>query len=218
MARPGEVISHWHVLLPDHRASALDYYGAVEEELKRREVPGLRTERVDWREGGVTSAKREYLRIGRERLTFDLCAAPFGTGYFFSWWLATQRSPFAVLLGYAGLILVVGALAMFVGKLGMVIGLIMFLVALLAALAGVEHLARASSSELEDGVQAIPLIGTLYNNFFKPATYYAHDTTLMFQESVRQAVSAVISNERNAQGLRALSPDEERPQIRDLLR
>ena len=218
MARPGEVISHWHVLLDDHHASALDYYVAVEEELKRREVPGLRTERVDYREGGVTTAKREYLRIARERLTFDLCAAPFGTGYFFSWWLATQRSPYAAFFGYVGLIVVVGALALFVGKLGMMIGLIMFLIALLASLAGVEHFTRGGNTDLEEAVQAIPLIGTLYNNFFKPATYYAHDTTLMFQESVRQAVSTVIASERSAQGLRALSPDEERPQIRDLLR
>src|SRR6188474_2416272 len=120
MARP-EVVSHWHKLLEDQQASALDFYGAVEEELKRRDVPGLQLERVDWREGGVTSAKREYLRIGRERLTFDLCAAPFGTGYFFSWWVAKQKSPYAAMLGYAGLIVVIGVLGLFISKLGMII-------------------------------------------------------------------------------------------------
>ena len=138
MARP-EVISHWHKLLEDQQASALDFYCAVEEELKRREVPGLQLERVDWREGGVTSAKREYLRIGRERLTFDLCAAPFGTGYFFSWWVAKQKSPYAGIFGLVGLILVLIALGLFVSKLGMFFGFIVFLIAFLGALAGVER-------------------------------------------------------------------------------
>ena len=217
MARP-EVVSHWHKLLEDQRASALDFYGAVEEELKRREVPGLQLERVDWREGGVTSAKREYLRIGRERLTFDLCGAPYGTGYFYSWWVARQKSPYAGILGYVGLIVVLAALGLFVSKLGMVIGLIMFLIALLASLAGVEHASRAGNAALEEFVQAIPGVGAMYDSFFKPVTYYSLDTAIMFQESVSKAVGTVIANERNAQGLRALSPDEERPQIRDLLR
>lgn len=217
MARP-EVISHWHKLLEDQRASALDFYVEVEEELKRRELPGLQLERVDWREGGVTSAKREYLRIGRERLTFDLCAAPYGTGYFFSWWVARQKSPYAGMLGYVGLIVVLGALGLFISKLGMIIGLIMFLIALLASLAGVEHAARAGNAALEETVQAIPVVGMMYDSFFKPVTYYSLDTAIMFQESVSRAVGTVIANERNAQDLRALSPDEERPQIRDLLR
>jgi hypothetical protein len=217
MARP-EVVSHWHKLLDDQQQSALDFYAAVEEELRRRELPGLRLERVDWHEGGVTSAKREYLRIGRDRLTFDLCAAPYGKGYFFSWWVAKQKSQYAGMLGYVGLIVVLAALGLFISKLGMMIGLIMFLIALLASMAGVEHASRAGNVQLEEVVQAIPGVGLMYNSFFKPATYYSLDSAIMFQESVSRAVGTVIANERNAQGLRALSPDEERPQIRDLLR
>ncbi len=41
-----------------------------------------------WKEGGVLSAKREYLRIQRGNLAFDVCTAPHGSGYFFSWWMA----------------------------------------------------------------------------------------------------------------------------------
>lgn len=41
-------------------------------------------ERVEFSEGGLLSAKRTYLRMTRERLVFDICAAPFGTAYFFS--------------------------------------------------------------------------------------------------------------------------------------
>jgi hypothetical protein len=61
-----------------------EFYAAVERELKDREVPGLEIFYVDFAEGGLLSAKREYLRMTRERLVFDICAAPFGTAYFFS--------------------------------------------------------------------------------------------------------------------------------------
>lgn len=217
MARRGEIISHWHLLADDMRASALNYYSAVEEELKRREVPSIQTERIDWREGGVHTAKREYLRITRERLTFDLCAAPFGAGYFFSWWLAVQRSPFAVILGYAGLVVLVGIAVWFMGKFGLMMGLFLFLIALAAGLATVEQAAKAGNILPEDAVQSMPLVGPLYDRLFKPETYYSLDTTIMFQESVRRAINTVIAGERTAQGLRALSPDEERPQVRSLL-
>lgn len=217
MARRGDVVSHWHILADDMRASALNYYAAIEEELARRTVPGIRTERVDWREGGVHTAKREYLRVTRERLTFDLCAAPYGAGYFFSWWLGVQRSPFAAILGYAGLVVLVGIAAWLIGQFGLAAGLLLFLIALAACLVAVEQGAKAGNTLPEDAVQSMPLVGPLYDRLFKPETYYSLDTTIMFQESVRRAVNIVIAGERSAQGLRALSPDEERPQMRSLL-
>ena len=217
MARRGEVISHWHLLADDMRASALNYYAAIEEELKRREVPSIRTERVDWREGGITTAKREYLRVTRERLTFDLCAAPFGAGFFFSWWLAVQRSPYASVLGYAGLVVFLGIAAAMIGNMGIMAGGFLFLVALAVALTVVSQLAGDGTTLPEDAVQSMPAIGALYDKVFRPETYYSLDTTIMFQESVRRAVNTVIAGERSAQGLRALSPDEERPQVRSLL-
>jgi hypothetical protein len=217
MARRGEIISHWHLLADDMRASALNYYSAIEEELKRREVPSVRTERVDWREGGITTAKREYLRVTRERLTFDLCAAPFGAGFFFSWWLAVQRSPYAAVLGYAGLVVLLGLAVAMIGNMGMMAGGFLFLVALAVVLTVVSQLAGDGNTLPEDAVQSMPAIGALYDKVFRPETYYSLDTTIMFQESVRRAVNTVISGERSAQGLRALSPDEERPQVRSLL-
>lgn len=39
---------------------------------------------MEFSEGGLLSVKRDYLRLMRERLVFDICAAAFGTGYFFS--------------------------------------------------------------------------------------------------------------------------------------
>jgi hypothetical protein len=46
------VVGSWHL------------YALVEEAIKRREIPAARTSRVDWKEGGVISPRREY-RTGR---------------------------------------------------------------------------------------------------------------------------------------------------------
>src|SRR5438552_1221877 len=82
--KKAEVLSHWYAPVSDFTASTKDFYAAVEKELKEQRVPGLDVSHVEFAEGGVLSAKREYLRMTRERLVFDICAAPFGVNYFYS--------------------------------------------------------------------------------------------------------------------------------------
>lgn len=215
----GRAISHWHQLQDDFQTSALEFYKSVEEELARREVPSSRTERVLHREGGALTAQREYLRITRERLTFDLCTAPYGKGQFFSWWVAEKRSPYAGMIAIAGLFVLVLWFLFAVSKLGgPIFGFLVFLIVVALAFAVIKSMADGGSTALEDGVLSMPIVGVIYTQAFKPTTYYSLDTALMYQESVRRAVSTVIADLRNAQGLRALSPEEERPQVRDLLR
>src|ERR1051325_2972869 len=83
-SKKADVLSHWYSLIPRFNASTHEFYQAIEAELKERKVPGLEISRVEFSEGGLLSDKREYLRMTRERLVFDICAAPFGTAYFFS--------------------------------------------------------------------------------------------------------------------------------------
>jgi len=45
---------------------------------------------VEFHEGGALSAKREYLRVLRREHIFDICAAPYGNGFFISWWLGEE--------------------------------------------------------------------------------------------------------------------------------
>jgi hypothetical protein len=78
------VIDHWYALVPGFTSSSKDFYESIEKELKERQVPGLEIFHVDFAEGGIMSSKREYLRMTRERLVFDICSAPFGTAHFFS--------------------------------------------------------------------------------------------------------------------------------------
>src|SRR6202158_2770792 len=82
--------SHWDHLIEGSDATPMECYKSVEEAIERRKIPDSARSRTDYREGGLLSAKREYLRVKRLSYTFDICGAPFGTGFFVSWWLSEQ--------------------------------------------------------------------------------------------------------------------------------
>jgi len=68
------VIEHWYALVPGFSASGKDFLRRYR---KGIEGPGCSgsTSLRRIRRGGVLSSKREYLRMTRERLIFDICAA-----------------------------------------------------------------------------------------------------------------------------------------------
>ena len=109
VASNDSVLSHWCKLLEDFQVAPLQFYSAIEQAVSRRQIPNIEISRVDWKEGGVLSAQREYLRVSRGKLIFDICGAPYGTGFFVSSWLVRQQSapwPVALLLlSVAGFIL-----------------------------------------------------------------------------------------------------------------
>jgi hypothetical protein len=74
--------------------STQEFYTGIEEGIVRREFENISYKRIDLYGGGILSSKREYLRITRNDLTFDVCAAPFGTGFFVSWRLGEKTSWF----------------------------------------------------------------------------------------------------------------------------
>lgn len=107
LGKDANVISNWHHPIENFNTSTMEFYAAVEQAIKPRQIPDYSVSRIDWREGGVLTARREYLRIKRGKLAFDICAAPFGTGFFFSWWLAelppSHAFLWAVLACFSGL-------------------------------------------------------------------------------------------------------------------
>ncbi|MBI5434902.1 MAG: hypothetical protein HZA52_18865 [Planctomycetes bacterium] len=82
-----DVFSHWYHLVDGLEQSSQAFYTALAEELEARRIPDLHLSRVEFAEGAILSGKREYLRVKRKDHTFDVCAAPFGRGFFVSWWL-----------------------------------------------------------------------------------------------------------------------------------
>lgn len=91
MPRQRDILSHWHVLLDDFKTSSQDFYGSLTQALKERQIPDLSVSRVNHSEGGLFSAKREYLRASLQDMDYDICAAPYGTGFFFSSWMAVKE-------------------------------------------------------------------------------------------------------------------------------
>ena len=216
LGKDANVISHWHHPIENFQTSTLEFYAAVDLALQPRQIPDYSVSRIDWREGGVLTARREYLRIKRGKLAFDLCAAPFGTGFFFSWWLAeippTHAILWALLICFVG-VNVVGAMMTVFGMAGLFWGILLSvgILWLLGYLLREGHL----GTEVEDVVLAIPFFGTLYERLFQPSTYYKTDTTLMFQSVVNSVVQDVVEQILSSKGLRPLTELERKPIMRE---
>lgn len=89
---PSVINSHWGQLIEGFHMSPLEFYRQLDEAIEKRQIPASASSRIDWPEWGAFSARREYFRIRRKRLVFDVCAAHFGTGFFVSWWLGETLS------------------------------------------------------------------------------------------------------------------------------
>jgi len=93
------VEEHWQEREPDFRFPPTHYYFLLREEIMARKVPHITFRDIRLHEGSsLFSPKRIYLRIKRRELVFDTCAAPFGTGYFFSWFIGRNVNPARKLL------------------------------------------------------------------------------------------------------------------------
>lgn len=90
--------AHWYHLIEGLQESTQKFYKELERVIKTKQIKGLEVSRTDYREGGILSAKREYLRVRWHDYIFDVCAAPFGNGFFISWWLGEKVNYFQSLI------------------------------------------------------------------------------------------------------------------------
>jgi hypothetical protein len=74
----------------DLKFSSEEFYKSCQEAIARYEIPGISFSRVNYSEGGLMSANREYLHIERGEHIYDICAAPFGTCFFVSSWYVSK--------------------------------------------------------------------------------------------------------------------------------
>jgi hypothetical protein len=95
---PTEILSHWNHLVEGMSLSSQEFYSSVERLLGAHTLEKTKAERVNLSEGGLFSSKREYLQIRRGEHVFHVCAAPFGNGFFISWWLGHIESGLWALL------------------------------------------------------------------------------------------------------------------------
>jgi hypothetical protein len=229
-AKPVDFISYTPQLLEGMRFSSKEFYTRLEGALAERQVPDLQATRVIWKEGGMLSPGREYLRIQRERYVFDVCAAPFGTGFFVSIWCAERP----LRLGFlAWIILLLGSGLLFYAIAQYEWDLTRFIYRNFDAVLSVytAHLLSVAfifltpllvvavvvGSHLDLFLLGLPIIGYIYERFFRKITYYRVDMMSMYQASVKAAVKQVIDEISKAQGISPHSEFAEKRSINGLL-
>jgi len=229
--RPSTTILH-HSYTPVDKFlfATQEFYAEVEKELIARQVPGLTISRVDFYEGGLLSDKRTYLRLARERLAFDICAAPFGRVFFFSLRVVEKPRPgwLVLLLFFAAIGAVYAALhqagdqALTIGGL-LVVALFLFwlfrpqpVTTTSLAQAGAQGPAKTKAvPDFSAMLLDLPVIGGWYERIRRD-TYYRQDTRMMYLTVVKSIVEMKIEEITAAKGVKLIRRHEYDPILGEL--
>ncbi len=84
--------SKWNTLIDNFNFSTQEFYKLLKEELQNHGIKHIEIEQVSLKEGNAFSSRRSYLRATWKEYQYDICAAPFGKGFFISWWLLYKNS------------------------------------------------------------------------------------------------------------------------------
>ena len=213
-----EIIYRSCDLIKDFSASPKEVYEIIEQHIAERKVPDLESSREFWHEGGALSAKREYLRLARKRLVFEICAAPFGTGFFFSFRCAEVPlviDPLAIFMALA----VTGATLL---ALASSFGLMWGGVILVFSLSVIVFLLRTAIahgfSNLDRVLMKTPLIAPLYELFLRRDTYYRIDTMEMYLRAVQGATAEAVQSIFGDKAVNLLSETVPQPVMDELYR
>ena len=194
----GILIDHWIVSAAEFSLAPGEFYTTVEQQLSARKFPSVEISRVEFAEGGLMSDQRLYLRFMRERLAVDVCAAPFGTEYFFA--CRTTYIPALVRLWH-----IVVALAFFFAVEALLIKPLGFTFATIAVVALVGVLQNASSgamADLDTLLLKIPVVATIYEDWFRVDTYYREDTRALYMQLLPKFIEAMAEDTCTVKGVK----------------
>ena len=194
----GILIDHWIVSAAEFSLAPGEFYTTVENQLSARKFPSVEISRVEFAEGGLMSDQRLYLRFMRERLAVDVCAAPFGTEYFFA--CRTTYIPALVRLWH-----IVVALAFFFAVEALLIKPLGFTFATIAVVALVGVLQNASSgamADLDTLLLKIPVVATIYEDWFRVDTYYREDTRALYMQLLPKFIEAMAEDTCAVKGVK----------------
>jgi hypothetical protein len=193
-----------------------EFYDRVEAELEARKIPGIAISRVEYAEGGLLSHKRTYLRVIRERLAFDTCAAPFGTEFFFSY--RSVYSPPRVQLWHLLVVLVTFYLIFvaLIRPLGFFFASLAVLSLVFATIQVFQNAVAASLGDLDSLLLKIPGFGPIYEAWFRKDTYYRQDTRLIYLEIIPRLVQMIMDEITAKDGVKLMNQYERAPILGDL--
>jgi hypothetical protein len=206
-----EVLEHWISFADGFTMPSKDFYEAVEKELTVRKIPSMEISRMDYAEGGLLSDKRVYLRMIRERLAFDMCAAQFGTSFFFS--CRTVHSPPTVRLWHivAVTLFFTGVYFLLLKYLGFLYAIIALLALMLAIIETFRNAVAMGLADLDNLLMTIPAIGPIYETWFRKETYYRLDTRLVYLKIVPEIIKTVAEEATGAKGIKLTQQYERAP-------
>jgi hypothetical protein len=214
--RKTEVLNHWIAYADRLQASPNEFYAALEKELADRKVPSMQFSRIEFAEGGLLSEKRIYLRMLRERLVFDVCAAPFGDGFFFS----CRTSEIPLVLNWFQLLAVLLLGLFFLWAFANYVGLILGPLLLLALVgAGVYVMRNAVSmglGDLDKTLQHSRLLGSIYEVWFRKETYHRLDSRICYLVLVPSLVRKLAEEVSAAKGVQLVRQYELAPVLGEL--
>ena len=210
-SKKDEVLDHWISFADGFSLPPEEFYGAVEKELAARKVPSMEMSRLEYAEGGLLSDKRVYLRMIRERLAFDMCAAPFGTSYFFS--CRTVYSPPVIRLWHIAVLLVFFYLVycVLLKYLGLVYAIVALLGLFLAIIETFRSVVALGLADLHNALMKSPVIGPIYERWFRKETYYRQDARLAYLNIVPAIIKELAESVTGAKGIKLVRQYERAP-------
>lgn len=219
--RKADVLNHWIAFADGFSTSPSEFYAGLEKELGERQVPSMVMSRIEFSQGGLLSEKRIYLRMLRERLVFDVCAAPFGSGFFFS--CRTAEIPVAIQWWHwpvfvGGAILTVSVIwyvfAQVTGSFAWSLIGLLFLVGTI-----VYASRNAVALGLEDFDATLiktPVIGPIYEVVFRRESYHRIDSRMCYLEVVPMLVKKLAEETTASKGVKLTRQYELAPVLGEL--
>jgi hypothetical protein len=210
-----EVLNHWISFVDGFQITPGDFYTKLKQKLTERNIPKMEVSEINIQEGGLLSEKRVYLRMLRERFVFDVCAAPFGNGFFFS--CRTSEIPLVlriyhlvlVLLGSGGLLF---CLTMYyINVFGVWGAGFAALLTVLIPISLFKNLVALGLGDLDRLLVRTPVVGPVYEILFRKETYFRLDSRLCYLHTVPTIVKELAEEFVAAKGVKLIHQYEMSP-------
>jgi len=212
----GEILDEWIYSAEGLSLSGPDFYATVEKQLEGQKIPNLEVSRVEFAQGGLLSNQRQYLRLMRERLAIETCAAPFGAHFFFS--CRTVYVPALVRLWHilAALLFFAVVGGGFVRLLGFNFAVIAMVTLPFAIAAVFRNASNSPFADLDTLLLKIPVVATVYENWFRVETYYRADTRTLYRKILPDLIRAAAEEVSAEKGVKLVKQFPTAPILMEL--